>query len=182
MKAAIRVLFVVSAMSFLTAVHAAEDVYYGVKAGFMMPDASGLGDAVNVGVVVGAPLTELKRSGSGIEGSLAVEGEFTMTLIKGKVDYNVPILGNISGKWDVMTLGGFGVFRSAAANKFYFKGKAGDSYSSSDVSVSGVSGSGSSTDVVIGIGGGHKLGKRENVEVELTLLNDMDFLSVAYHF
>ena len=182
MKAAIRVLFVVSAMSFLTAVHAAEDSYYGVKAGFMMPDGAGMDDAINVGVVVGAPLTELKRSGAGIEGSISVEGEFTMTLVKGDININIPPFPAVSGDWDVMTLGGFGVFRSAAMNKFYFKAKAGMVYSDTDFSISGVSGSGSDTDIVIGLGGGYKLGKRESVEVELTLLNDMDFLSVAYHF
>lgn len=156
--------------------------YYGVKAGLMMPDTSGFDDALNVGVVVGVPVTELKRPNSGIAGTISVEGELTLTLIKGDVNISVPPFGRFDGEWDVWTLGGFGVYRSPVNNNLYFKGKVGLVHSDVDVSVSGASGSGSDTDLALGIGLGYKLSGRSNLEFELTLLDDIDFLSVAYHF
>jgi hypothetical protein len=156
--------------------------YFGVKAGLMMPDASGFDDAFNIGGVVGVPVTELMRAGSGIAGTLSVEGELTLTLIEGDVNVSVPPFGNFSGDWDVWTLGGFGVYRSPASNNLYFKGKLGLVHSDVDVSVAGASGSGSDTELALGLGLGYKLSGRSNLEFELTLLDDIDFLSVAYHF
>ena len=64
----------------------AAEPYFGVKAGLMMPDASGLDDALNIGGVIGVPVTELRRDGSGIAGTISVEGELTVTLVEGDVD------------------------------------------------------------------------------------------------
>ena len=153
--------------------------YFGVKAGLMMPDANGFDDAFNIGGVVGVPVTELRRAASGIAGTISVEGELTLTLIEGDVNGS-PFFGN--GDWDVWTLGGFGVYRSPASNNLYFKGKLGLVHSDIDVSVAGVSGSGSDTELAIGFGLGYKLGGRSSLEFEFTLLDDIDFLSVAYHF
>jgi hypothetical protein len=156
--------------------------YFGVKAGLMMPDANGFDDALNIGGVVGVPVTELRRDSSGIAGTISVEGELTLTLVEGDVNINVPPFGNFSGDWDVWTLGGFGVYRSPASNNLYFKGKLGLVHSDVDVSVAGSSASGSDTELAIGFGLGYKLGGRSNLEFEFTLLDDLDFLSVAYHF
>jgi hypothetical protein len=152
--------------------------YFGVKAGLMMPDANGFDDALNIGGVVGVPVMEL-RPGSGIEGTISVEGELTLTLVEGDLDGS-PVFGN--GDWDVWTLGGFGVYRSPARNNLYFKGKLGLVHSDVDVSVGGSSFSGSDTELALGLGLGYKLAGRSNLEFEFTLLDDIDFLSVAYHF
>lgn len=148
--------------------------YFGVKAGLMMPDANGFDDAFNIGGVIGVPVTELRRGASGIAGTISVEGELTLTLVEGDVDGG--------GDWDVWTLGGFGVYRSPASNNLYFKGKVGVVHSDVDASAGGFSGSDSETDLALGIGLGIKSGGRSNIEFELTLLDDIDFLSVAYHF
>jgi hypothetical protein len=150
--------------------------YFGVKAGLMMHDSSAFDDAFNIGGVVGVPVTELRRAGSGIAGTISVEGELTLSLVEG--DVNAPF----NGDWDVWTLGGFGVYRSPASNNLYFKGKLGVVHSDVDVSVGGASGSGSDTELALGLGLGYKLSGRSNLEFEFTLLDDIDFLSVAYHF
>lgn len=152
----------------------AAEPYFGVKAGLMMPDASGLDDALNIGGVIGVPVTELRRDGSGIAGTISVEGELTVTLVEGDVDGG--------GDWDVWTLGGFGVYRSPASNNLYFKGKLGIVHSDVDASVGPFSASDRDTDLALGLGLGIKLGGRSNLEFEFTMLDDIDFLSVAYHF
>lgn len=152
----------------------AAEPYFGVKAGLMMPDANGFDDALNIGGVVGVPVTELRTAGSGISGTISVEGELTLSLVEGDVDGG--------GDWDVWTLGGFGVYRSPASNNLYFKGKLGLVRSDVDVSFGGSSFSGSDTDAALGVGLGIKLAGRSNLEFELTLLDDIDFLSVGYHF
>lgn len=164
------------------AVAQAAEPYFGVKAGLMMPDANGFDDALNIGGVIGVPVTELRRDASGIAGTISVEGELTLTLVEGDVNINVPPFGNFSGDWDVWTIGGFGVYRSPTSNNLYFKGKLGLVRSDVDVSVAGASGSGSDTELALGVGLGIKLSGRSNLEFELTLLDDIDFLSVGYHF
>lgn len=156
------------------AVAQAAEPYFGVKAGLMMPDPSGFDDAVNVGGVIGVPVTELRRDGSGIAGTIAVEGELTLTLVDGDVSGG--------GDWDVWTLGGFGVYRSPASNNLYFKGKVGVVHTDVDANVGPFSASDSDTELALGVGLGIKLAGRSNLEFELTLLDDIDFLSVGYHF
>jgi hypothetical protein len=152
----------------------AAEPYFGLKAGLMMPDGSGLDDALNVGGVIGVPVTELRRDGSGIAGTIAVEGELTVTLVEGDIDGG--------GDWDVWTLGGFGVYRSPASNNLYFKGKAGIVHTDVDANVGPFSASDSDTELALGVGLGIKLSGRSNLEFEFTLLDDIDFLSVGYHF
>lgn len=152
----------------------AAEPYFGVKAGLMMPDPSGMDDALNIGGVIGVPVSELRRQGPGIAGTIAIEGELTVTLVEGDVDGG--------GDWDVWTLGGFGVYRSPASNNLYFKGKAGIVHTDVDASVGRFSATDSDTELALGVGLGIKLGGRSNLEFELTLLDDIDFLSVGYHF
>jgi hypothetical protein len=155
---------------------AASKPYFGIEAGLMMPDASGFDDAVNIGGIIGVPITELKPGAAGgITGSIALEGELTVTLIEGDV-------GATNADWDVWTLGGYGVYRSPSSNNLYFKGKLGVVHSDVDVSGGGFSGSDSETDLALGLGLGFKMGGTGRLEFEFTLLDDLDFLSVAYLF
>lgn len=158
--------------------------YFGAKIGLMMPDTSYYDNAINIGGMVGMNVVDLKRSGAAIPGTIAVEGELTATLIKGDVNYN-PFPGFIpavSGKWSAWTLGGYGVYRSPDANGLYFKGKLGLVYSDVSVNVSGAAGSGTSTDLALGLGGGYRLNARNSVEAEITFINHLTFLSVGYNF
>jgi hypothetical protein len=173
MKTILRAGLAVLCLCGVAAAQAAEP-YFGVKAGLMMPDPSGMDDALNIGGVIGVPVTELRSAGSGIAGTIAVEGELTMTLVEGDIDGG--------GDWDVWTLGGFGVYRSPASNNLYFKGKAGIVHTDVDANVGPFSRSDSETDLALGVGLGIKLSGRSNLEFELTLLDDIDFLSVGYHF
>lgn len=151
--------------------------YFGIEAGLMMPDASGYDDALNIGGFIGMPMVELKPGSSGIAGSIAIEGELTLTVADGDVN-----IGGASGDWDVWTLGGYGVYRSPSANNLYFKGKLGLVYSNVDATVGPLSGSDSEVDAAIGFGLGIQLGHNSSLEIEYTLLDDVDFLSFAYRF
>ncbi len=148
--------------------------YFGVKAGLMDPDSSGLDAAVNIGGVIGLAVTDLDKSKAGLSGSIAIEGELTITLIDGDVN-----AGGSNADWDVWTIGGFGVFRSPPSNNLYFKGKLGLVHSDVDSSFGG---SDSDTDLALGLGLGYKLAGRSNLEFEITLLDDVNFFSVGYNF
>jgi len=142
--------------------------YAGVKIGQMMIDAGGYDDATNVGLVFGATLNEVQA------GSLSIEGELTFSLVEGDVSFF-----GFDGDWDVLTLAGYGVYRSNG--QLYFKGKAGLLYEDVSVNVSGLPGvSGDDIGLSFGIGGGYKLNEKMNLELEYTIIeSDLDFLSVG---
>lgn len=158
--------------------------YLGGKAGLVMPDASGFNDAVNVGVYGGYNLF-----GKGAPnpadlggGTLAIEGELTLSLVDGDFTVTVPPLGTVSGDWDLTTLGVYAAYRYPVSDTFFVKGKAGLVRGKFDTSVAGVPGRGTDTDISIGGGLGWKLGQGI-LEVELTLIethSDFKFLSVGY--
>lgn len=165
---------------------AANAPYFGAKLASMALDCPGgfsCGSALNIGGYVGMQVLDLRRSGAAIPGTIAVEGELTTTVIKGKMDYTVPFFGTTTGtKWGVTTLGGYGVYRSPDANNIYFKGKLGLVYSNFSVSTFGGTSWGTSTDISWGIGAGYKLTQRNAVELELTMINDLTVLSLGYTF
>lgn len=151
-----------------SAAAALEDgLYFGGKAGLMMPDASALDDAINIGGNVGYTFPGIILP---FNGRLSAEGELTTTISKGDAP---------GGEWDVTTLGAYGVYR--AGDAIYFKGKAGLAYQKFDVRTFGGSGGDTSTDLSVGLGGGLKMGAGA-LEVEYTLLDDVDFFSVGYLF
>ncbi len=162
--------------------HAAQNQpYFGIKGGFMSLDGVGADDAINIGGVVGMKIQDLSPS-SGLTGSISVEGELTLTVVEGDIGFF-----GFNGEWDVMTLAGYGVYRSAAPSNVYFKGKAGLVYE--DVSIDiptgfgTVNGSGTDIGLSLGVGVGFKVGQRNSIEVEYTLIeSDIDFLSVGYNF
>lgn len=149
-----------------------DHLYFGAKAGLMMFDAPGFGDAINIGGFVGAPVARLAQ------GTISVEGELTTSLISGDIGY----LG-LNGHWRNTTLAGYGVFRTHG--QIYFKGKAGILFQNISVSNGGIPGSYSGTDssVSLGVGGGMHLSGGQSLELEYTIINsDMSFLSIGYKF
>jgi len=157
--------------------------YFGVKAGLLMADSSYYDNAFNIGGLVGMNVVDLRRSGSTVPGTIAVEGELTLTAIKGDVNYNPPpVYPGITGKWSAWTLGGYGVYRSPDANGLYFKGKLGLVYSDVSVNISGMPDSGSSVDLALGLGGGYRLSSQNSIEAELTFINHLTFLSFGLNF
>ncbi len=138
--------------------------YIGGKLGLMMPDASGVDDAVNLGILVGMTLNEVQA------GSIAVEGELTTTVIDGDTG---------GGDWDVTTLAGYGVFRSNGP--LYFKGKAGLVYWDANFDFGPFSGSDDDINISFGVGGGYKISDKTALELEYTILDsDLDFLSIGF--
>lgn len=138
--------------------------YVGGKIGLMKPDGGGADDAVNVGVLLGLELHEIPA------GSVAIEGELTTTVISGDIGSN--------GEWDVTTLAGYGVFRTAGTA--FFKGKLGLVYWDADVDGLG-GGSDDDIDLSFGIGGGYKVSDKASLELEYTIIeSDLDFLSVGF--
>lgn len=145
-------------------------LYYGVKIGSMMIDVPGFGDAINVGGVVGLPITRLAQ------GSISVEGELTTSVIKGDVGFF-----GVNGHWGVTTLAGYGVFRTYG--EMYFKAKAGLLFEDASVSVAGASYGGTDTGLSFGVGGGMRLRGGQSIEIEYTVIDsDVNFLSVGYNF
>jgi len=148
-----------------------KNLYFGAKVGLMMNDAPGFGDAINIGGIVGLPVTRLEQ------GEILLEGELTTTVVRGDVGY----IG-INGHWDVTTLAGYGVFRTYGP--MYFKAKAGLLYEDASVSINGVSTyGGTDTGVSLGIGGGMRLSGGHSIELEYTIIDsDVNFLSIGYKF
>lgn len=129
--------------------------YYGAKGGFMKPDGDNNDPAFNIGGVIGQP----------IQRYFSWEAEATFSIIDGEVGAN--------DNWDILTLAGYGVFRTEG--KVGFKGKAGLAYwntdSDDDVSLS------------LGVGAGLRMGKKGMLDIEFTQIEDqVDFISVGYLF
>lgn len=145
-------------------------LYYGVKAGLLLPDIGYMDNAVNVGGFVGAPFARVPA------GTFSGEVEATITVIKG----NVNIFGN-TGHWHDNTLAGYGVFTTNGP--MYFKAKAGFIIESVGMSVGGATGYGSGSGLSFGVGGGMRLRGGQSIELEYTILDsDVSFLSVGYKF
>jgi len=142
----------------------ADGWYIGAKAGYMATDANGFDDATNAGVVLGRDIIGL------VVGDVSLEGEYTTTIDDGKAGLN---------DWEIDTLGGYAVFRSAGPA--YLKAKGG--IVRSDISVNGASDA--STDTSAGLGLGLSLGLAQ-LELEYTRINndldDIDFVSLTVNF
>ncbi len=140
--------------------------YMGGKLGLMMADGSGFDDALNAGVVAGMVLNQVQA------GSIAVEGEMTLTLVDGETPGGTD--------WDILTLAGYGVYRSNGP--LYFKGKAGLVYWDLDYDVGFLGGSTDDIDLSIGFGGGYKVSDNAALELEYTIIeSDIGFLSLGFN-
>ena len=158
-------------------VHAAErrtnaitpgDFYFGVKAGLMLPDAAALDNVINIGGNIGYtfPQTHLP-----FNGSLAAEGEVTLSALQGDVAGG--------GDWDIQSIGGYGVFRSGDA--LYFKGKAGIAHQRVNIDGTPLVANSNDTALSVGVGAGMRV-RDSRVEVEYTVLDNINFVSVGYLF
>jgi hypothetical protein len=144
----------------LSAQAADNPFYFGVKGGLMDPDAGGNDQALNVGALVGYKLFDNQN------GALALEAEFTTTLVDGDVAGG--------GEWDVDTLAAFLAFRSAG--DVYLKLKGG--YADQDPSGGSVS---SDSGFAAGFGVGWRTSKKAGFEIEYTKFDNLDFVSFGYH-
>ncbi len=156
--------------------HAAGNlVYLGVKGGIMDHDAQGTDYAVNIGAYGGYNLMgEGARFPKNLGGgTLSVEGEFTVTALKGDT--------RGAGDWTVMTLAGYAAYRFPLQTKVDLKGKAGVRWQ--DVDTDGPTvWDGSDTGISVGLGAGWKLNKG-NIEAEVTIVeSDLTFVSLGYIF
>ena len=150
-------------------------VYLGVKGGIISNDAPEADNAFNVGVYGGYHLlgdrARFPKNLGG--GTLSVEGEFTVTAIKGDA--------GPYGDWNIMTLAGYAAYRFPLQNSFYLKGKAGARWQDVDTDRS-VRWDGTDTGASVGLGAGWKMGKGA-MEAEITLLGtDVTMLSLGYIF
>jgi hypothetical protein len=151
------------------------NLYFGIKGGVMSSDRSGYDDSWNAGAVVGLHFLDFNK-GKSHYGSLSGEIEGTVPLIKG--DVNSPS----NGEWRTWTLGAYAVYHSPDLNNVYFKGKAGAVHRDITSSPSGISGTGSSDDPAFGVGVGYRVNKRNSVELEVTFMDTLTFISAGFVF
>ncbi|MFL6624030.1 MAG: porin family protein [Sulfurifustis sp.] len=148
-------------------------LYFGLKAGQMDIDQSGFDTSSNFGLLLGYDLFR------DVNGSLAIEAEYTRDISKGDVQ-----IGAANGDWKIETLAAYGAYRTAGP--IYLKAKAG--YLSEDISVSGVSGtgvSGNDSGFSFGAGVGYYFNRKTGIEFEYTVIEqDVNFFSIGYftHF
>ena len=129
--------------------------FFGIKGGFMKPDGEDNDPAVNLGAVIGQPVSR----------HFSWEGEFNFTLADGEVGNNTD--------WDISNIAGYAVYRSGG--DIGFKAKAGLTYWDTD--------NDSGTSLSMGIGAGFKLGQSGILDVEYTQIDDfVDYISVGYIF
>jgi len=160
----------------LTAVgtaQAAGKIYVGAKAGVVQADAPGFDNAFNAGVYGGYNMLG-KDSHFAADlngGTLAVEGEVTLSVAKG----DAPV-----GEWDLTSVGAYAAYRHPLTDYFYLKGKLGLVRYDLDTTVASTS-SGTETALAAGIGAGWKVGPG-NIEAEITTYeSDVLFVSAGFH-
>lgn len=170
------VLMLLALAAGLTAVGTAQadgKIYIGAKAGILQSDAPGFDDGVNAGAYGGYNLlgknSHFAADLSG--GTLAVEGEVTLTILEGDA---------AAGDWNLTSFGAYAAYRHPLTDYFYLKGKLGLVRYDLDTSVASVS-SGSDTALAAGIGAGWKIGPG-SLEIEITTYeSDILFLSTGFH-
>jgi len=156
------------------AAQAAGKIYVGAKAGVVQVDAPGFDNAFNAGVYGGYNMlgkdahfaADLKG------GTLAVEGEVTLSIAKGDA--------GVLGDWDLTSFGAYAAYRHPLTDYFYLKGKLGLVRYDLDTTVASVS-SGTETTLAAGIGAGWKVGPG-SIEAEITTYeSDVLFVSAGFH-
>lgn len=149
-------------------------IYVGGKAGIVQADVSGFDNAINAGVYGGYNLLG-KNSHFNADlkgGSLAVEGEVTLSVVKGDA--------GLLGDWNLTSFGAYAAYRHPLTDYLYLKGKLGLVRYDLDTTVASVS-TGTETALAAGIGAGWKVGPG-SLEVEVTTYeSDVLFLSAGFH-
>lgn len=141
--------------------HADVGAYFGATAGLMNPDATGHDNAFNAGGVFGY------RFFDALNGSGSIEAVATTTLKDGNTDGG--------GDWHLSTVGLYFAYRTTG--EVYLKAKGGFAQQS-------IGGTGSvpeGTRLSFGFGGGWQATPKAAVELEYTLLRDVDFLSIGFN-
>jgi outer membrane immunogenic protein len=135
----------------------------------MMPDVSGLDDALNVGILFGGYIMEETSFGS-----IAIEGEITTSISDGDVSIN-----GERGDWDIDVIAIYAAYRSQRT--IYFKGKIGLLYEDAKVKTPSRSASNDDIGLSLGIGGGWRIMDRSSLELEYTFIeDDINFFSLAF--
>lgn len=130
-------------------------MFFGVKGGFMKPDGDNNDSAINLGAVMGQPVSR----------DFSWEAELNFSVADGEVGAN--------NNWDIKNIAGYAVYRSPG--DIGFKAKAGLTYWDTD--------NDSGTSLSMGIGAGFKMGKNGMLDVEYTQVSDfVDYISVGYLF
>lgn len=153
-------------------------IYVGVKGGLMMANYSGFNDAANLGIYGGFNLLgkDAQYAADLAGGTLAVEGELSMSAAKGKLINEF----GASGKWDNTSIAAYAAYRYPMSESFYLKGKVGLAVDNLSTTVSSAHDK-STTKLAIGAGGGWKMGPGA-LEVEVaTHEGDVTFLSAGFH-
>lgn len=155
------------------AAQAAGKIYIGAKGGIVQADNSGFDDTFNVGVYGGYNMlgkdSQFAADLSG--GTLAVEGEVTLSVTKGDAP---------TGEWDLTSFGVYAAYRHPLTDNFYLKGKLGLVHYDLDTTVA-VSNSGTNNALAAGIGAGWKVGPG-SLEAEITTYeSDVLFVSAGFH-
>jgi len=153
-------------------------IYVGAKGGLMMANYSGFNDALNLGIYGGFNLLgkDAQYAADLKGGTLAVEGEVTMTPVKGKFTNEF----GTSGKWDDTSIGLFGAYRYPLTEAFYLKGKVGLAHDAVSTTVYSAHDK-STTKLALGVGGGWKVGPGAFEAEVTTHEGDVTFLSVGFH-
>ncbi len=152
---------------------AAGKIYVGAKGGIVQADNSGFDDTFNVGVYGGYNMLgkDSQFAADLKGGTLAVEGEVTLSVAKGDAP---------GGEWDLTSFGAYAAYRHPLTDNFYLKGKLGLVHYDLDTAVA-VSNSGTNNALAAGIGAGWKVGPG-SLEAEITTYeSDVLFMSVGFH-
>lgn len=160
------------------AAQAAGKIYVGAKLSLVDFDASGFDNAFNVGAYGGYNLLgkDAHWSADLAGGTLAVEGDVSLTAVKGDA--------GLAGDWDMTSVGIFAAYRHPLTDAFYLKGKLGLVRYEVDVDLPtpfAAGYTGRETALAAGIGGGWKVGPG-SLEAEIsTYEGDALLVGVGFH-
>lgn len=175
MKSALAFLIMLIGLATGANAYAAGHAYLGAKAGFMDAGYNGFDSALAVGVYGGYNLMGKDAAAAANLGGgrLAIEGELNVTLLDGDAGFY--------GDWSITTLGAYAAYIFPLNESVSLKGKAGIVRQDIDVDRSGSGAKNSDTGLALGVGAGFKLGGG-TLDVELTLMDEMDYWSVGYNW
>ena len=147
-----------------TATAAERPFYFGFKAGLLDPDAGGHDNALNIGGTLGYLIFD-EAQGSG-----AIEGDVTMSLVKGDKDGG--------GEWHANTVAVFFAYRTTGDVFLTLKGGV------ADQNISGTDKIPDGSTFAAGVGVGFRANRQSGVELEYTQFDDLKFVNIGFfsHF
>jgi hypothetical protein len=160
------------------AAQAAGKIYVGAKLGLLDADPSGctagcsLDPAFNIGAYGGYNMLgkDAHWDADLAGGTLAVEGEATLTAVKGDA--------GLLGDWDMTSIAAYAAYRHPMTDAFYLKGKLGVARYEIDTDFGSFD---SETALAAGIGAGWSVGPG-SIEAEITTYEgDILFVTAGFH-